>query len=45
MIAGKAIFCLWPWERFGEKHWDGYKIKTKVEQTGPVDVGEWENLY
>ncbi|KEQ61158.1 LexA/Signal peptidase, partial [Aureobasidium melanogenum CBS 110374] len=32
LIAGKAIYCLWPWERFGEKHWTGYKIKTKVER-------------
>jgi hypothetical protein len=44
LIAGKAIYCLWPWERFGEKHWVGYNIKTKVEH-GDIDVGEWENLY
>ncbi|KAG9571959.1 LexA/Signal peptidase, partial [Aureobasidium melanogenum] len=45
LIAGKAIYCLWPWERFGEKHWADYKIKTKVERATEVDVGQWENLY
>jgi len=45
LISGKAIFCLWPWERFGGDHWTGYKIKTKVEQAGEIDVGQWENLY
>ena len=45
MIAGKAIYCLWPWERFGEKHWTGYNIKTKVDRATEVEYGEWENLY
>ncbi|KAI4732055.1 LexA/Signal peptidase [Aureobasidium sp. EXF-10728] len=45
LIAGKAICCLWPWERFGEKHWTEYKIKTKVEKAKEVEVGQWENLF
>ncbi|KAI5200864.1 LexA/Signal peptidase [Aureobasidium subglaciale] len=45
LIAGKALYCLWPLDQFGEKPWAGYNIKTKVEKGPEMDVGEWENLY
>jgi len=45
LIVGKAIIQLRPFNKFGEKPWEGYNIKTKVEKDPNFEREGWEDLF
>ncbi|THZ27074.1 LexA/Signal peptidase [Aureobasidium pullulans] len=45
LIVGKAIVQLRPFSKLGEKPWEGYNIKTKVEKDPNFEREGWEDLF